>query len=779
MVHNIPLSLTEAAFSKKQGFKSQATKIPYILVDSFPELGLLTALRFLEWVSENPKGIISLPTGKTPEYFIKWTHHLLTNWNDKKLTSMRNNYGLNLKEKPDLSCLTFVQIDEFYPINPKQHNSFNHYIKKYYLNGMGIPEEKAVLINCDQISLFKNKPWSEVFPDGLVDLSLRYKDPKSNTEKEQQRSIFLIDQWCSEYENKINNLGGIGFFLGGIGPDGHIAFNVRGSDHNSTTRLMETNFETQAAAATDLGGIEISKNRLVITIGLGTITTNKNAVAIITAAGEAKATIVKKSLENAPDVIYPASVLQTLKNSRFYLTKGAGKHLKDVENIYWKNAEWSESKKQRALLQLAHSSNTFGKKLTVTDLKNDPICKHIPNLNKTSVEEIIANIDAKIQKGIKDEENQVFYHTGPHHDDIMLGMMPHIIHLMRSSTNSHHFANMTSGFTSVTNGFITEILKNAIQLLSIGKIQMVEFADFFSDGFKRKWDKDVFHYLDKIAQNRPKGQIRGMVHRVIRCVVKIYKIKNKIELKNQILLIINELSKCYDGENNSLEIQKLKGMVREYEEELVWANYGVRVQDIHHLRLGFYTGEIFTESPEQSRDVVPILDQLKEINPTVISLAFDPEGSGPDTHYKVLQSIADAVRQWKNEKDLSQLRIWGYRNVWYRFSLDEADLIVPVTLNSLAILNSTFMNCYLSQKNASFPSYELNGPFCDLTQKIWVEQHQDLQLLLGRDYWYQNNNPQLRAVHGAIYLKEMNVEEFLASARKLEESIERPTLNLN
>ena len=47
-------------------------------------------------------------------------------------------------------------------------------------------------------------------------------------------------------------------------------------------------------------------------------------------------------------------------------------------------------------------------------------------------------------------------------------------------------------------------------------------------------------------------------------------------------------------------------MGREYEEELVWANYGVRVQDIHHLRLGFYTGEIFTESPEQSRDVVPI-----------------------------------------------------------------------------------------------------------------------------------------------------------------------------
>ena len=39
-------------------------------------------------------------------------------------------------------------------------------------------------------------------------------------------------------------------------------------------------------------------------------------------------------------------------------------------------------------------------------------------------------------------------------------------------------------------------------------------------------------------------------------------------------------------------------MIREYEEELVWANYGVRVKDIYHLRLGFYQGDVFTESPK-------------------------------------------------------------------------------------------------------------------------------------------------------------------------------------
>ena len=92
-------------------------------------------------------------------------------------------------------------------------------------------------------------------------------------------------------------------------------------------------------------------------------------------------------------------------------------------------------------------------------------------------------------------------------------------------------------------------------------------------------------------------------------------------------------------------------MIREFEEELVWANYGVRVRDVHHLRLGFYKGDMFTEQPEKKRDVNPILKQLKEIKPTVISLALDPEGSGPDTHYKVLQSIAEAVRMWRKTTD--------------------------------------------------------------------------------------------------------------------------------
>ncbi len=274
-------SKVESAFYEISGSPEVNTNIPYIVVDNFPLMGLLTALRFLEWVSENPEGVISLPTGKTPEYFIKWTTHLLENWDSKEIMELRSKYGIGDLKKPSLKDLHFVQIDEFYPISSKQHNSFYNYVKKYYIGGFGLDPKNALLINSDEILLAGGRHFSEVFPDSKVDLSLRYREPKSQLEKMQQESIFLLDDWCSVYEQKIREKGGIGFFLGGIGPDGHIAFNVRGSDHYSTTRLTETNFETQAVAAGDLGGIEISKNRLVITIGLDTITNNPDAVALI------------------------------------------------------------------------------------------------------------------------------------------------------------------------------------------------------------------------------------------------------------------------------------------------------------------------------------------------------------------------------------------------------------------------------------------------------------------------------------------------------------------
>ncbi len=765
-------SEVEKNYLQKSGVKKTTTKVPYIPVDNFPQLGMFTALRFLEWVAENPEGVISLPTGKTPEYFIRWTQYLLENWNNAKGKKVREENGLKVEKKPDLSKLHFVQIDEFYPIRADQKNSFYHYVNEYYIKGFGLDPKRALLINSDKIPLADGKHFSEVFPDSIVDISLRYREAKTLKEKEQQKSIFMIDDWCVGYENQIREKGGIGFFLGGIGPDGHIAFNTRGADHFSTTRLTKTNFETQAQAAGDLGGIEISKNRLVITIGLESITYNKDAVALIFAAGEAKATVVKNALESEASVLYPATVLQRLPNSRFYLTKSAGVKLDDSVDAYYKTGEWTQEKTERSIIDLCKRINKFGPKLELSDLMTDPYCSLIPNVSLATVTEVMDSIKAKITSGLKPERDQIFYHTGPHHDDIQLGLQPHVNRTLRHKSNKSIFSVLTSGFTAVTNEFVTDTLNSTKRLIDDGRVQMVDFPDFFEAGFKHKWDKDVYHFLLNVASDEPLERVRGLCHRVIRAIVTVWEVKSKDELRDTINAILANIRDSYDGQKNPPTIQKLKGMIREFEEELVWAHSGVQVKNVRHLRLGFYTGDIFTEQPNRERDVQPILEEFRKEKPTVISLALDPEGSGPDTHYKVLQAIADAVRLWSKEEDLSELRIWGYRNVWFKFAPSDANVMVPVSINGLDVLDKSFSDCYLSQVNASFPSHELDGKFSTLAKNIWVEQLENVQYLLGKDYFYTNENPSIRASHGLIYFKEMNVEDFLEQARELEKSME-------
>lgn len=772
-------SHVEQAMYKRMDPTGESTLIPYLIADSFPELGLITALRFLEWASGNPEGIVSLPTGKTPEYFIKYTEFLLSNWTGKKGLALREKYGLSDIRKPDLRGLKFVQIDEFYPIDPGQHNSFYNYVKNFYIKRFGLNEKKALLINSDRIPLAQDKSYTEVFPDMTIDLSLRYREAASAREKLQQESIFKIDNWCMDYEDRIRDMGGIGFFLGGIGPDGHIAFNTRGSDHYSTTRLTPTNFETQAVAAGDLGGIEVSRNRLVITIGLGTITYNPEAVAIIFAAGEAKAGIVKSSLESDPDTLYPATVLQRIPNSRFYLTRGAASRLKDSTNRYFGAGEWTMEKSARAVIDLCERLNKYGHHITLEDLQDDEYCRLIPGLSKETVPQVIEYTRKKLEKGMVQLENQVFYHTGPHHDDIMLGIMPYTNRHVRSASNEVHFSVLTSGFTAVTNSFISETLRHTRQLLNRNRIQMVKYPDFFESGYKFKWDKDVYNFLDGVANRDEEEKIRGLCHRMVRGLVDIWKVTDINKLRITVLQIINQLDQSYDGSKNPPEIQQLKGMIREFEEELVWAHHGTPVKNIHHLRLGFYKGDIFTEQPEKERDMLPILDEFRKYKPSIISLAMDPEGSGPDTHYKVLQAIAGAVREWAKEEDLSKLRILGYRNVWFRFNPAEADIIVPVSLNSLNILENSFAECYMSQVNASFPSYDYDGRFSELTQKTWVEQLRQIQLLLGKNFFYENDNPLLRATHGLLYLKEMSVESFIKLGKDLEETMEGVNIKNN
>jgi glucosamine-6-phosphate deaminase len=213
-------------------------------------------------------------------------------------------------------------------------------------------------------------------------------------------------------------------------------------------------------------------------------------------------------------------------------------------------------------------------------------------------------------------------------------------------------------------------------------------------------------------------------------------------------------------------------MCREWEAECLWGYFGWKGDSVRHLRLGFYTGEIFTDEPRLDRDVAPIVKLLREINPDVVTLALDPEASGPDTHYKVLQAINEALRIYEAETGRSDIVVIGYRNVWYRFHPAEADMFVPVSLNMFALQQSAFLHTFISQKEASFPSYEHDGPFSELAQKIQVDQYQMITTCLGHEYFYQHPSALIRATRGMVLLKKMTPTQFRGHSRELQRATE-------
>jgi glucosamine-6-phosphate deaminase len=587
-------------------------------------------------------------------------------------------------------------------------------------------------------------------------------------------------------------LGGIGFFLGGIGPDGHIAFNVKGSSHHSSTRLTLMNYETMASAAQDLGGIEAVRKKAVITIGLETITYNPQAVAIIMAAGEAKAKVVAQAVEETPDILAPASSLQSLRNARFYLTRGAAARLKERRFKSLKESAGPlsvnagpglESEIQKLVIdgslirqaELKHAGfyRAKGRPEDGNPVQWEVACALADKSLAALAQETSDSLMAKIQLGLRlsgaGSGEQRFLHTAPHHDDIELAYFPLLHHLVRSERNANHFCYLTSGFTSVTNHYLLQPLKALRNSLSDGTLFQKMSAEEL-----RKEDtryKEIYGYLNAIADRDETDQILFTACRLYRYFFKHLESSTPPKILASVEEQIQLMENLPPGKREPSLLQNLKGWLREWEAELVWAHFGMGPEHVHHMRLEFYTGAVFPQDPEYERDVLPIVALLEKVRPTVVTLALDPEGSGPDTHFKVLMAIAAALETYTQKHGSENLRVWGYRNVWSRFHPAEVNAIVPVSLNSFAVLHNMFQSCFISQKSASFPSHELDGTFSELCQKIWVEQFKDLTALLGKEAFYRHSHPMMRRAYGAIYLKDMSYSEFVEETRPLRELI--------
>lgn len=117
-----------------------------------------------------------------------------------------------------------------------------------------------------------------------------------------------LEKECDEYEKKISNVGGIDFFLGGIGSDGHIAFNEPGSSLTSRTRIKSLCYDTIHANSRFFDDDMVKVPTTALTVGVGTVMDAKEVLIIIT--GFKKARALREVVEGGISHMWTVSMLQ-------------------------------------------------------------------------------------------------------------------------------------------------------------------------------------------------------------------------------------------------------------------------------------------------------------------------------------------------------------------------------------------------------------------------------------------------------------------------------------
>jgi hypothetical protein len=126
-------------------------------------------------------------------------------------------------------------------------------------------------------------------------------------------------------------------------------------------------------------------------------------------------------------------------------------------------------------------------------------------------------------------------------------------------------------------------------------------------------------------------------------------------------LLSDYLASHQPGDSIPRALQLFKGCMRESEVDRVWALAKMPHCRVHHLRSKFYTDDFFTPMPSLQDDALPLANLLRARQPAVLTVALDPEGTGPDTHYKVLLLVAAGLRLSIERGDLldPDPLVWG------------------------------------------------------------------------------------------------------------------------
>lgn len=484
-------------------------------------------------------------------------------------------------------------------------------------------------------------------PDGTVD--------RSDAQK-----------YCKEYERKIEDAGGLDLQILGIGRTGHIGFNEPGSGHHSVTRLISLDHITIVDASSDFFGEENVPLK-AITMGVKTILKARRIV--LMAWGEGKAPIIKRTIEGDISDSVPATYLQEHDNVSVILDTAASAELTRVKSPWLvSDLEWNEELVKRAVIWLSQQTEKPILKLTNRDYSEYKMVDLVTeydtayNLNIRvfrQLQNTITGWPAGKPEGMnykpgeeqpKPKQKRAIIFS-PHPDDDVISMGGTFIRLVDHG-HEVHVAYQTSG---------------NIAVFDEDASRFIDFINDFNEVFDLQ--KEATHAMYKAINKHIKSKKPGQV--------------------------------------DSLDVQKLKALIRRGEAKAGCRYVGIPDSQAHFMDMPFYETGTVKKKPLGEEDIQMTIDLLEKIKPHQIYAAgdlSDPHG----THRVCLKAIFEALDrlQQKGTKWLKDCEVWLYRGAWQEWDVEDIDMAVPISPDELLRKRRAIFKHQSQKDRPLFPGHD-------------------------------------------------------------------------
>jgi glucosamine-6-phosphate deaminase len=533
--------------------------------------------------------VIGLATGSSPKTL--YAH----------LVKMHKEEGLSFK-----NVITF-NLDQYYPMDKDALQSYHYFMRKNLFEHTDI------------------NPQNYHLPDGMI--------TKEN-----------VKEHCLAYEKKIEEAGGLDLQILGIGTNGHIGFNEPGSGIYTKTRLTTLDNSTRLANSYEFGNMT-EVPRMAITMGISTILKSKKI--ILMAWGNAKASVIKKAVEDDDTEDVPASLLQNHDDCTFIIDETAATELTRFKSP-WLTGEcdWTDKMIKKAVVNLAMQLKKPVLSLTNNDYNDNGLSDLL--VEKGDAYEINLQVFYLLRDSItgwpggKPTEIRLSHperHTpfpkkvvlfSPHPDDDIISMGGTFMRLYDQG-HEVHVAYQTSGNIAVTDEFVTRFIDFAV-------------------GFENMFDID--------------------------------ETKSKKILDEAIAFLKTKKS----TEKDTSEIRAIKGLIRRCEAKATCKYVGLTNEQIHFQNLPFYETGTIEKNPMGEDDVLITMELLQKIQPHQIYCAgdfADPHG----THKVCFDVVIEALKRLKVESGklkvedhwINDCWLWLYKGAWQEWDITEIEMAVPMS----------------------------------------------------------------------------------------------------